>query len=86
MMTGRPGIFAGGDMVPAERSVTIATGHGEKAARNIDAWLRGTAYAPAPKHPAVDFAGLNLPIYADAAPLDGTLSCRSPRAARPLTR
>ena len=40
MMTGYPGIFAGGDMVPAERTVTVAIGHGKKAARNIDAWLR----------------------------------------------
>ncbi|MCC7245437.1 MAG: NAD(P)-binding protein, partial [Saprospiraceae bacterium] len=31
MMTGHAGIFAGGDMVPSERSVTIATGHGKKA-------------------------------------------------------
>lgn len=66
MMTGRPGIFAGGDMVPAERSVTIATGHGKKAARNIDAWLRGASYARPGKHPEVDFAGLHLPIYTDA--------------------
>jgi NADPH-dependent glutamate synthase beta subunit-like oxidoreductase len=44
MMTGHAGIFAGGDMVPSERTVTIATGHGKKAARNIDAWLSGTTY------------------------------------------
>jgi NADPH-dependent glutamate synthase beta subunit-like oxidoreductase/Pyruvate/2-oxoacid:ferredoxin oxidoreductase delta subunit len=68
MMTGRPGIFAGGDMVPAERSVTVATGHGKKAARYIDAWLRGALYAPPSKHPVIDFAGLNLPIYSDAIP------------------
>ena len=42
MMTGHPGIFAGGDMVPSERTVTVAVGHGKKAARHIDAWLRGT--------------------------------------------
>ena len=41
MMTGHPGMFAGGDMVPAERTVTVAVGHGKKAARYIDAWLRG---------------------------------------------
>ena len=41
MMTGHPGIFAGGDMVPSERTVTVAVGHGKKAARHIDAWLRG---------------------------------------------
>ena len=41
MMTGAPGIFAGGDMVPSERTVTVAVGHGKLAARHIDAWLRG---------------------------------------------
>ncbi len=40
MMTGHPGVFAGGDMVPAERTVTVGVGHGKKAARNIDGWLR----------------------------------------------
>ena len=50
MMTGVPGIFAGGDMVPSERTVTVAVGHGKKAARHIDAWLRGKTYVPAPKH------------------------------------
>jgi hypothetical protein len=66
MMTGRPGIFAGGDMVPDHRSVTIATGHGKRAARHIDAWLRGTSYARPPKHPIIEFSGLNLPIFSDA--------------------
>jgi 2-oxoacid:acceptor oxidoreductase delta subunit (pyruvate/2-ketoisovalerate family) len=42
-MTGRPGIFAGGDMVPAERTVTVGIGHGKKAARSIDAFLRNNA-------------------------------------------
>ena len=28
-------------MVPSERTVTVAVGHGKKAARHIDAWLRG---------------------------------------------
>jgi Pyruvate/2-oxoacid:ferredoxin oxidoreductase delta subunit len=54
-------------MVPTERSVTVATGHGKKAAHHIDAWLRGGIYAPAAKHPVVAFAELNLPIYTDAA-------------------
>ena len=45
MMTGHAGLFAGGDMVPAERNVTVAVGHGKKAARHIDAWLRGTTAA-----------------------------------------
>lgn len=60
MMTGAEAIFAGGDMVPSERSVTIATGHGKKAARYIDGWLRGEAYVPADKHPIVDHEKLRL--------------------------
>jgi formate dehydrogenase (NADP+) beta subunit len=68
MMTGHPGIFAGGDMVPSERTVTVAVGHGKKAARHIDAWLHGATYGKAAKHPIVDFTMLNLPIYTDAAP------------------
>jgi 2-oxoacid:acceptor oxidoreductase delta subunit (pyruvate/2-ketoisovalerate family) len=43
LMTGHPGIFAGGDMVPAERTVTVAIGHGKRAARSIDAFLRNSA-------------------------------------------
>jgi 2-oxoacid:acceptor oxidoreductase delta subunit (pyruvate/2-ketoisovalerate family) len=66
LMTGHPGIFAGGDMVPAERTVTVAIGHGKKAARNIDAWLRGTHYDPAPRHDLAAYGGLNTWYYADA--------------------
>jgi formate dehydrogenase beta subunit len=66
MMTGAPGIFAGGDMVPFERTVTVAVGHGKKAARNIDAWLRGARYQPSPAPPVVGFAMLNLPVFSDA--------------------
>src|ERR1700758_2051690 len=58
MMTGCPGVFAGGDMVPAERTVTVGVGHGKKAARNIDAWLRGVAPDRAAKHPPVAFEDL----------------------------
>jgi NADPH-dependent glutamate synthase beta subunit-like oxidoreductase len=65
MMTGRPGIFAGGDMVPSERTVTIAVGHGKKAARHIDAWLRATVYQSPPKHEIVTFDMLELPIFSD---------------------
>ena len=67
MMTGYPGIFAGGDMVPSERTVTVAVGHGKKAARNIDAWLSGGKYEPAPKHEIADFEKLNPWYYTDAS-------------------
>jgi 2-oxoacid:acceptor oxidoreductase delta subunit (pyruvate/2-ketoisovalerate family) len=66
MMTGRSGLFAGGDMVPAERNVTVAVGHGKKAARHIDAWLRGAALQPAPKHAVATFERLNPWYYSDA--------------------
>ncbi len=66
MMTGHAGIFAGGDMVPAERNVTVAIGHGKKAARNIDAWLRGELYRPAAKSEVAGFDKLNPWYYSDA--------------------
>ncbi|HEY5166860.1 MAG TPA: NAD(P)-binding protein [Pseudolabrys sp.] len=66
MMTGYAGIFAGGDMVPSERTVTVAVGHGKKAARHIDAWLRGTVYAPPEKHELASIDKLNTWYYADA--------------------
>jgi hypothetical protein len=39
-------LFAGGDAVPAERTVTVAVGHGKRAARCIDARLRDEARPP----------------------------------------
>ena len=60
MMTGAKGVFAGGDMVPSERTVTVAVGHGKKAARHIDAFLRNTTYQKAPKHPVVGFERLHI--------------------------
>jgi 2-oxoacid:acceptor oxidoreductase delta subunit (pyruvate/2-ketoisovalerate family) len=66
MMTGHAGIFAGGDMVPAERTVTVGVGHGKKAARHIDAWLRGTQHVAPPKHELAQFDLLNPWYYADA--------------------
>jgi NADPH-dependent glutamate synthase beta subunit-like oxidoreductase len=68
MMTGHEGIFAGGDMVPAERTVTVGVGHGKQAARNIDAWLRGTEFAlgRASESELASFEMLNTWYYADA--------------------
>ena len=66
MMSGHPGIFAGGDMVPSERTVTVAVGHGKKAARHIDAWLNGRTYRkPRDSQPA-SFDKLNPWYYSDA--------------------
>ena len=66
MMTGHAGIFAGGDMIPAERNVTVAIGHGKKAARNIDAWLRAEVYSAPPKSELASFDKLNTWYYSDA--------------------
>jgi NADPH-dependent glutamate synthase beta subunit-like oxidoreductase len=72
MMTGAPGVFAGGDLVPGDRTVTTAVGHGRKAAGHIDAWLarevRPVLPAPVATRKGVSFAMLNLPIYSDASP------------------
>lgn len=67
MMTGYAGIFAGGDMVPSERTVTVGIGHGKLAARHIDAWLRGTHYAPPVKPEIASFDKLNTWYYTDAS-------------------
>jgi len=66
LMTGRTGVFAGGDMVPSERTVTVGVGHGKKAARHIDAYLRDTVVHPAVKHDKVTFDDLH-PWYFGAA-------------------
>jgi NADPH-dependent glutamate synthase beta subunit-like oxidoreductase len=73
LMTGCPGVFAGGDMVPDARSVTVAVGHGRRAARQIDAWLSGSAPEPAARPTLATFDTLNTWYYSEA-----------PRAHRPV--
>ena len=53
-------------MVPAERAVTVGIGRGKKAARCIDAYLRGETYVPLPRHELADFDKLNTWYYTDA--------------------
>ena len=60
LMTNVPGIFAGGDMVPSERTVTVGVGHGKKAARCIDKWLNLDSTPRDPKHPLVHLDQMNL--------------------------
>ena len=67
MQTGCPGVFAGGDMVPSEQTVTVGVGHGKKAARNIDLWLRREAASGAPKHDLASFDKLHLWYFGDNA-------------------
>jgi NADPH-dependent glutamate synthase beta subunit-like oxidoreductase len=68
MMTGCPGVFAGGDMVPAERTVTVGVGHGKKAARFIDAYLHGEQATPPAKNEQATFDRLHPWYFADAEP------------------
>jgi Pyruvate/2-oxoacid:ferredoxin oxidoreductase delta subunit len=55
-------------MVPSQQSVTIAVGHGKRAARHIDAWLSGGKYAEPAAADLVSFDMLHLPVYSDAEP------------------
>ncbi len=66
MMTGHPGIFAGGDMVPAERMAAVAVGHGRRAARCIDGWLRGAPAQPEPLVELASYDAINPWYYSDA--------------------
>jgi 2-oxoacid:acceptor oxidoreductase delta subunit (pyruvate/2-ketoisovalerate family) len=66
LATGVPGLFAGGDIVPSPRTMTQAIGHGKKAARTLDAFLRGETRPPAGKHEQADFERLNPWYYTDA--------------------
>lgn len=67
MMTGAQGVFAGGDMVPSERTVTVAVGHGKKAARFINGYLTNQPFQKEKKHPIVGFEHLHV-WYQTAAP------------------
>ncbi len=66
MMTGCPGVFAGGDMTPSQRTATVAVGHGRTAACHIDAYLRNSEYSPEPEREIASFDKLNTWYYGDA--------------------
>lgn len=66
LMTGYPGLFAGGDMTDGERSASAAVGQGRQAARHIDAWLRGTEHRPAERPATVSYDMLHLELFTDA--------------------
>ena len=66
MMTGHSGLFAGGDMVPCERTIAVAVGHGANAARNIDLWLGAAKSGSSIEPPLASFDSLNSWYYGDA--------------------
>ncbi len=61
-----PGVFAGGDVVDGERSVTAAIGHGRRIAEGIDAWLAGRAVAPPAEAVLAPYEALTTWYYEDA--------------------
>jgi ferredoxin len=65
MMTGHPGVFAGGDMVPAERNVTVAVGTGKKPPAISTPGCAAAVYTPPPNMPATA-ERLNTWYYSDA--------------------
>ena len=67
MMTGQRGVFAGGDAVPADRTATVAMGHGKRAARGIDDYVFGRVSVPTERHELATFDRLNTWYYSDAA-------------------
>jgi NADPH-dependent glutamate synthase beta subunit-like oxidoreductase len=66
MATNRPGVFAAGDVAPGQRSVTVAVGHGRRAAAGIDAYLSGRAVAPAAQVDLAPYEALNTWYFEDA--------------------
>lgn len=66
MRTTVPGIYAGGDAVPGDRNVTVAIGAGKRAARAMDAFLKGEEPKEAPKMLPATFERLNTWYYSDA--------------------
>ncbi len=65
-MTSVPGVFAGGDVTPAERMAAVAIGHGRRAARHIDGWMRGIETREAQRGELARFEDLNTWYYSDA--------------------
>lgn len=65
--TGLPGVFAGGDVVAGERSVTVAIGHGRRVAHSIDAWLEGVPAPPPAEPDLAPYEALNTWYFEDAA-------------------
>jgi len=66
LATSVPGVFAGGDVVDAERSVTTAIGHGRRIAEGIDAWLVDQEPAPPAEVELAPYEALTTWYYEDA--------------------
>lgn len=63
LMTGHAGIFAGGDIINGKRTVTHAIGAGKRAAKSIDAYVRGVELPAKNKHEVAGFKNLNTEYF-----------------------
>ena len=66
LQTSRTKFYAGGDLISGASNVSNAMGYGKKAARNIDAFLRGSTYEPWKNSRVAEFEKLNPWYYSDA--------------------
>jgi 2-oxoacid:acceptor oxidoreductase delta subunit (pyruvate/2-ketoisovalerate family) len=66
LATAQRGVFAGGDVIAGQRSVTAAIGHGRTVAASIDAWLAGRTPAPEPEVTLAPYEALNTWYFEDA--------------------
>lgn len=78
LMTTAQGIFAGGDVAFGPRLIIDAVANGQKAARGIDAYLRGTAVET--KRTAT-FTNIPLFDYAERGPVSGYMGIKYERPA-----
>ncbi len=67
LATGLAGVFAGGDVIAGERSVTTAVGHGRRVASSIDDWLAGRPPLPEQEPQLAAYEALNTWYFEDAA-------------------
>ena len=66
LATSVPGVFAGGDVIGGDRSVTAAIGHGRRVAEGVDAWLAGRTATPPLEAQLAPYEALNTWYYEDA--------------------
>jgi NADPH-dependent glutamate synthase beta subunit-like oxidoreductase len=66
LRTGQPGVYAGGDIIDDQHTVTAAIGHGTRAATAIDAYLGGSTMPPDDRRTSAGFDALTAWYYSDA--------------------
>jgi len=66
LLTGRSGVYAGGDVVSGPATVVDAIAAGKKAALAIDAAFKGVPLQEAAKGKVIEYADLNVDYFAEA--------------------